>query len=670
MRRVRWNRITGGVLARLTPALTPTRALLLLLLPLALALLACTEAPAPEAGPGRVAGWPAWGGEPGGGHYSLANQITPANVHGLELAWVHNSGDIRQPTPFDPDNPGAEPPTTANGFQATPILVDSTLYYCSPFNKVFAVDAETGEERWRFDPEVARDFVLPICRGVSSWRSGKEGRCEHRILVGTLDARLIALDAATGTRCTDFGEGGEVDVTHRISEHSSVEYSITSPPAILGDVAITGSLVLDNQRTDAPSGVVRAYDVRTGEQRWAWNPVPEGMEPFNADGTWRSGSTNVWSVLSVDEERGLVFAPTGNTNPDYFGGHRDGLDHFSSSVVALDGATGKLVWHTPLVHHDLWDYDTPAQPTLMDLRVDGETIPVVVQVTKMGMTFVLHRETGEHVFGVEERPVPQDPVAGEYLSATQPFSKHVPHLLEPLNEDSMWGFTPWDEEACRERYRELRYDGPYTPPTTGGSILYPSNGGGNNWGSPAIHPGEQVMVVVTWHVAATVKLIPRESCEGVFQEQRGTPYCVETGLLNSPIGVPCTAPPWGTVDAVDLADGRIRWRIPLGTTRHLAPFPFWFIEGVPGVGGPLVTESGVIFIGAALDHYLRAHDLATGEVLWRAELPTSANSVPMTYQLRPGGRQFVVVAAGGHWGSPTPPGDHLMAFALPEEALK
>jgi quinoprotein glucose dehydrogenase len=443
----------------------------------------CEDAPPPVPGGGSVATWTAYGGTPGGTHYSSATQITPENVAWLEPAWEHRSGDIRMPRGPSEDGP----PISANGFQATPIVIEDTLYYCSPFNKVFALNAETGEEKWRFDPEVDHaTHILPNCRGVSSWRSGKAGLCEHRIFVGTLDARLIALDAETGLRCEDFGAGGEVDVTHRISEHQPIEYSITSPPVILNDLAITGSLVLDNTRTDAPSGVVRAYDVRTGAQRWAWNPVPEGMEGMNEDGTYRSGTTNVWSIIAVDEDRDLVFVPTGNTNPDYFGGHRQGLDHYSSSVVALHGATGEVAWHFQMVHHDLWDYDTPAQPTLMDLRLDGETIPVVVQVTKMGMTFVLHRETGEPVFPVEERPVPQDPVAGEYLSPTQPFPSHVPHLLPPITEEDAWGFTFVDEGACRDRLSELRNDGIYTPPSLGGSVLYPSNGGGNNWG--ARHP--------------------------------------------------------------------------------------------------------------------------------------------------------------------------------------
>jgi quinoprotein glucose dehydrogenase len=428
-------------------------------------------------------------------------------------------------------------------------------------------------------------------------------------------------------------------------------------------------MVLDNQRVDSPSGVVRAYDVRSGELLWAWNPVKPGSEGMNADQTFLNGTTNVWSVIAVDAERDMAYVPTGNTTPDYFGGHRQGeLDYYSSSVVALRGGSGEVAWHYQMVHHDIWDYDTPAQPTLVDLVVDGETVPAVVQVTKMGMTFALHRDTGEPLWPVEERPVPREgAVPEEYLSPTQPFPTHIPHLVRtPLQAEDAWGLTFWDRGRCVDRMAAMRNEGIYTPPSVQGSLNFPGNGGGNNWGSPAIHPDSRVMVVYTNRVPGSTRLIPRARCEGARQAQAGTPYCVETGWVTSPLGVPCTAPPWGTLDAIDLEAGELLWSVPIGTTRDMAPFPFWWIKGLPGFAGPMMTASGLIFSGVANEHALRAFDLASGEELWRGDLPTAGNAVPMTYQVSANGRQFVVIAAGGHWGGGSPPGDYLVAFALPE----
>jgi len=639
---------------------------------LAVLLSGCGKArPAAEIPAGVVTDWPAYGATNGGTHFSPANQITPENVAQLEVAWSHRSGDVREASFVDGRY------TAQSSFQVTPIVVDDRLYYCTPFNRVFALDAETGEELWSFDPEIRKtNIILGNCRGVSSWQSGKQGFCEHRIILGTLDARLIALDADTGKRCGDFGEGGaggeggEVDITHRISQHDPVEYGITSPPAILGDLVITGAMVLDNLRTDSPSGVVRAYNVRSGELAWAWNPVPPDMEGFDADGSYRSGTTNVWSIIAVDPERKLVFVPTGNTTPDFFGGHRKGLDYYSSSVVALNGDTGEVVWHYQTVHHDIWDYDVPAQPTLIDLEVDGEVVPAVVQVTKMGMTFALHRDTGEPLWPVEERAVSQaGAVPEEYLSPTQPFPSHIPYTGRwPLKKEDAWGLVYFDRKICESRIEEFLNDGLYTPPSLQGSIHYPYSGGGNNWGSPAIHPQSRVMVVYTSHVPGTVTLKPREECgERLGGRQEGTPYCVDTDRVSSPFGVPCNAPPWGTLDAIDLEAGKVLWSVPIGTTRNLAPFPFWYIEGLPGFAAPMMTESGLIFSGMSNEHAFRAFSLETGEELWKADLPTGANALPMTYQVSEQGRQFVVIAAGGHWSGGSPPGDHLIAYALPDE---
>ncbi|MEE4660534.1 MAG: pyrroloquinoline quinone-dependent dehydrogenase, partial [Halieaceae bacterium] len=602
--------------------------------------------------------------------FSTATQVTPDNVAQLELAWTHRSGDIRQ---------AGEPPDglPQTSLQVTPIVIDDVLYYCTPFNRVFALDAVTGKERWVFDPGIDRNSdVLNHCRGVSSWRSpawhsGARGTCEHRILLGTLDARLFALDAATGTPCRDFGDGGAVDTAHRLTPHEAVEYGITSPPVVVGELVITGAAVLDNIRRDAPAGVVRAYDVRSGELRWAWNPVPPGMAELDEDGNYRSGTTNVWSIISVDAARNLVFVPTGNSTPDFFGGHRRGeegaapLDFYSSAVVALDADSGNVVWHFQTVHHDIWDYDVPAQPTLVDLQVGGRRVPAVVQVTKTGRVFALHRETGEPLWPVEERPAPQQGAApGEYLAATQPFPMHVPPLVSTdLRPEDAWGLTPWDRGACRKRIAALVNEGIFTPPSLQGSLHFPFSGGGNNWGSPSIHPDSNLMVVYTMHVPGYARLRPREQCADSPQPQLGTPYCIEAEPLLSPLGVPCSAPPWGTLDGIDLVSGEIKWRVPMGTTRDLAPFPFWFLRGLPGVAAPLMTASGLVFSGISDEHALRAFDAASGEELWHRRLPTAANALPMSYVA--GGRQFVVVAAGGHWSASAPPGDHIMAFALP-----
>lgn len=648
-----------------------------LLLMLLVGLTACRGETDLSVPAGQAADWPAYGATPGGTHYSKANQITPDNVAGLTLAWEHRSGDVRQANmDFGP----GELPTMQSSHQVTPIMVDDRLYYCTPFNRVFALDADTGAELWSFDPQLNLDQerIFTNCRGVSYWASGKvdtdgAGICEKRIVMGTQDARLIVLDADTGKPCTDFGDKGQVDTSDGLSAHHPAEYGISSPPAILGNSVITGGLVLDNQRTDSPGGVVRSYDIRSGELLWAWNPVPPGGPDKNPDGTWRSGTTNVWSIIAVDPARNLVFLPTGNTTPDYYGGHRggdpkNGLDYYSSALVALDGSTGDVVWHFQFVHHDVWDYDTPAQPTLVDIEVDGKTVPAVVQVTKMGMTFAFNRETGEPLWPIEERPVPQSgAVPGEYLSPTQPFPTHIPYTApHKLTDDMAWGLIGLDARRCRQIFSEYENRGIYTPPSLKGSVHYPANAGGNNWGSPAIDPARKIMIVQTSNVPSHIKLIPRDQCEGIAQPQNGTPYCVETGFIMSPLGIPCSQPPWGTLDAIDIEAGKILWSVPLGTSRDLAPFPFWWIKGLPGFGGPIVTASGLVFSGVANEHAFRAYSLQTGAELWKTRLPTAGNAVPMTYQTQKGGRQYVVIAVGGHWSGGAPPSDHLMAFALPD----
>jgi len=593
---------------------------------------------------------------------------------------VHRSGDVSE---------GVEG-RDKTAFQATPIVVDDTLYYCTPMNRVFALDPETGEERWVHDPQVGRTGIWSrTCRGVAWARVAAEGVCAERIYTGTMDARLLALDARTGRPCADFGRGGAVDLTVGLGDPAPDEYAVTSPPAVVGDVVAVGALVADGRRVDAPSGVVRGYDTATGDLRWAFDPMPPGTPPPppGPDGAprYHPGTPNAWSIFSVDPERDLLFVPTGNPSPDFFGGGRHGRDHYGSSVVALRGATGEVVWRFQTVHHDLWDYDVASQPTLLELPVspgsdsgggdpaDAAPRAALAQTTKMAHVFLLDRETGEPLYPVEERPVPASDVPGERTSPTQPFPTHPPPLLpEVWTADDAWGLTPWERRACRELLGSLRSEGIFTPPSLEGSLQYPGVAGGSNWGGLAVAPERGLLVLNLNRMPSVERVVPRdEEAEVAVQQplstvfrQLGTPYAQYQGVPVSPWGVPCTPPPWGTLTAVDLATGRKRWEIPFGTTRGMAPWPFWLEWGLPSMGGPIVTASGLVFIGAAMDDALRAFHVETGEELWRAPLPAGGQATPLTYRLE-GGRQFVVIAAGGHATLGTTLGDSLVAWALP-----
>jgi quinoprotein glucose dehydrogenase len=622
---------------------------------------------------GPVADWPAYGGDVGGSRHSPLTQIDAANVSRLEVAWTYRSGDVE-------DGSGSTRPRSS--FQTTPILVDGTLYFCTPFNRVIALDPETGSERWSYDPHLDREHLYLLnCRGVSTWldeTAAAGAECRRRIITGTLDARLIALDARTGRPCRGFGRDGGVDLRGGIGDVRPGEYGVTSPPTVIGDRIVTGAMVLDNQRLDMPGGVVRAYDARSGAEVWAWDPVlPDAPGP-ESGARFRRGTTNAWTTFAADPELGLVYVPTGNTSADYFGGHRNGSDHFSSSIVALDAATGEAVWHFQTVHHDVWDYDVPAQPSLFPFPAAGETLPALAQVTKLGHVFLLDRRNGAPLFPVEERPVPQSGrVPEETLSPTQPFPTRPPSLHPAtLTPEDAWAPLPWDRDACRERIASYRSDGIFTPPGLRTMIQYPGAGGGMNWGGASVDPERSLLVVNTLRAANLIRLVPRAEYEERFPDgrpdpgfepQEGTPYALERKAFFSPDGVPCTPPPWGTLVGVDVARGEIRWEVPLGTARGLVPAPIWWFapKGMPNFGGPITTASGLTFIAATTDRYLRAFDTTSGEELWHGDLPFGGQATPMTYRLSPEGRQYVVIAAGGHWLFPGPVGDALVAFALP-----
>jgi quinoprotein glucose dehydrogenase len=630
---------------------------------------------------GGVADWPQYGRDQEGTRYTPLDQINRGNVAYLRKAWEYHTGDFS-------DGSDGRPETT---FQATPILVDGVLYLATVYGRVIALDPETGAELWTYDPGV--DATLKrgefANRGVAYWRAAGavQGRaCARRILVATVDARLIALDAAGGTPCPGFGQAGQVDLSRGVDlgahQVDTREYGVTSPPVVVGDLVVVGSAIGDNRAATLERGIVRAFDTRTGALRWLWDPIPRRpTDP--AFRTWahgsarRTGAANVWAQLSVDAARDLVFVPTSSPSPDYYGGQRRGRNSYADSVVALRGSSGKLVWHYQIVHHNIWDYDLPAQPSLITVRKDGRDIPAVAQATKMGFLFLLDRETGAPIFPVEERPVPRSDVPGEQAWPTQPFPTR-PRPLAPttLSSEDAWGLSPWDRHQCRNLIQRYRNDGIFTPSSLAGTIQYPGVTGGTNWGSVAVEPRRGWVILNMSRLPSVTGLIPRATLEAgrpevpddaAISKMEGTPYGLfRNPALLSPLGLPCTKPPWGTLLAVDTASGEVQWEVPLGTVRDLAPVPLPIRWGTPSLGGPIVTGGGLVFIAAAMDNYLRAFDLETGKELWRGRLPAGGQATPMSYRLGENGRQFVVIAAGGHGRMGTDIGDSVVAFALPE----
>jgi len=609
------------------------------------------------------AGWGYYGGDAGGQRYSPARQITTRNVGALQQVWSFSTGDVATKGQA----------LRHASFENTPILAGGRLYVCSPFNELSAIDPGTGRPYWRFDPKVDPRVRYPnddICRGVAYWRNpGAPDRapCAERIFMNTNDRRLFALDAATGRPCAGFGRNGTVDAMPDAQLTRPGGAQITSPPVVAGGVVITGSSIDDNQRVKESSGAVHAFDAVTGAPRWRFDPLT-GAGPNVA-----AGAANVWAPMSVDEARGLVFLPTTSPSPDFYGALRPGNDGHADSVVALHVADGSLAWAFQVTHHDVWDYDLPAQPTLASVTYQGKTAPAVLQTTKQGLLFTLGRDTGAPVIPVVERKVPQGGAPGEALSPTQPFPI-APRPLAPdrITPDQAFGLTPLDRAACRKDIVSARHEGFYTPPSTQGTIIYPFTGGGSNWGGLAFDPGHDVVYVNTSSAMHKVTLIPAAQVAAArvvhpmteIGPNTGARYGVMRELMRSPLGLPCNPPPWGLLHAVDMHDGHVLWEVPLGTTADLAPGSQYMLHGVgtPNFGGPIVTAGGLVFIGATLDNYLRAFDARTGRELWRGRLPAGGQATPMTYVWE--GRQYVLIASGGHSKSNTRRGDQVIAFTL------
>ncbi|HEY3783687.1 MAG TPA: pyrroloquinoline quinone-dependent dehydrogenase [Steroidobacteraceae bacterium] len=621
--------------------------------------------------------WGYYGGDAFGQHFSSLDQINRTNVHDLRVAWIYRTGEL-----------GSGFARSGKlTFEATPVLAFGLLYLETATNIVVALDPRSGTQRWRFDPHIDRSLAYSDVagRGVTVWEDPDpkaQGPCSHRVFFGTLDARLIALDAASGRACAGFGSAGQIDLTAGIRIRDRADYLVTSPPAVHADLIVVGSSIGDNRATDVERGVVRAFDARTGQQRWSFDPIPDSpahpaASEWTAAQAAATGAANAWGVMSVDEEHGLVFVPTGSASPDFYGGMRLGSNRFADSLLALDAASGRLVWHSQLVHHDLWDYDLAAQPVLMDIEVRGIPVPAVAQATKTGMLYVFERTKGQPLFPITERRVPRSLVPGEQASPTQPFSSISP-LVSPrkLDPDEAWGLTFWDRARCRDLISSHRNEGIFTPPDTRGTILSPGYAGGVDWGGIAVDESHERIFAAVNHLPMVVTLISRDTLEqqmksgdyphSEFARQMGTPYGMRREPLLSPWGLPCTPPPWGTLVSLDLRRNRIVWQVPLGSTEGLAP---WFIPtrdfGTPNMGGPIATAGNLVFVSATLDSYFRAFDMETGRELWKYHLPAGGQATPMTYRAGQDQRQFVVIAAGGHGTLATPRGDYVIAFALP-----
>ena len=636
------------------------------------------------------ADWPAYGGTYAAQRYSPLGQFTVDNVSKLERAWIYNTGDM----------PEGDPADSKYGAETTPLKVGNTLYLCSATNILIALDAATGQQRWRYDPQVSDDWIpyTAACRGVVYYatpNAAPDSACAARVIEGTLDGRLIAVDARTGQPCADFGTGGAVDIKRGMGQVEPGMVSMTSPPTVVQGVVVTGHQVLDGQKRDAPSGVIQGFDAVTGEKRWAWDMVnpdwsgdpPEGQE-------YARGTPNMWTIASGDEALGLVYLPMGNSAVDYWSGTRTPQENeFSTALVALDVVTGKPRWRFQTVRRDVWDYDLGAQATLADFPSDAGAVPALILPTKQGDMYVLDRRTGRPLFPVEERAVPRTGVEPELRTPTQPFSSYHTLAKPRLEERDMWGMSPIDQMICRIQFKRASYDGIYTPPTADRHFVqYPGYNGGTDWGGIAIDPVRGVIVANYNDMPNYNRLVPRAEAErmgfppprgeeapgeeagtsghGSRDPQIGAPYAISVnpGWRLSLTGLLCKRPPYGGIRAIDMRTGKTIWDRPFGTARRNGP---WGIPsmlpidiGTPNNGGAVLTAGGLIFIAAATDDLIRAIDIRTGKTLWQDKLPAGGQATPAVYEVN--GKQYLVIMAGGHHFMETPIGDALIAYALPD----
>lgn len=618
-------------------------------------------------------GWANYGNDPGGMRHSPLKQINIQNVKNLKLAWTYQSGELKTYT--------SDRISSKAAFEATPLMVNGVLYFSTPTNRVIAIDAGTGKEIWVYDPEVNQkgDYSEVTSRGVSKWinSSSKSGDEDYmHIIAATIDGRLISLNAKTGKPVSSFGKNGIVDLKQGVGD-----IQVTSPPAVINDLIIVGSTMGDNQRFDYPPGVVRAFDAKSGKLIWSWDPIPRkptdpGYETWTGPKAQQTGAANAWAPLSVDISRDLVFVPTSCPSPDYYGGERVGNNLYANSIVAIKASTGKVIWHFQTVHHDIWDYDMAAQPLLVDINKNGKRVPAIIVVTKTGHVFVMNRETGEHLFPIEEKPVPVSEVPGEIAAKTQPIPTQLPLLgLQKLTTDDAWGPTPDLLNGAKERIGKHINQGIYTPPSFKGTIVTPSNIGGMNWSGASFDPVNNILVTNTNRIAALITLFPksehtRASINAAMPRaeigrQEGTPYLMTREYLFTVEGgglVPQTKPPWGTLAAIDLNSGKLKWEVPLGIMMDPTKYPDAMKWGSINIGGAITTGGGLVFIASTMDGFFRAFNINNGEVLWQTKLPSAGHATPMTYEWN--GRQYILICAGGHAKLGGALGDNVVAFAV------